>query len=356
MLIPNKRDFLARGLAASGSLALVERFALRPCVLVFCYHRILERGENGYYHPIDSATPADFEAHVQFVRDRFDLPHPDSWAQILLEDAAVKRPTALITFDDGYRDNYERAYPILKKLGVGAMFFLATEFLETPKLPWWDFVAYVIKQTRLKQFVLEQPEPLTVDIGPEDAEQPSAPERNSHSNRSGALRTVISAFLRAERPDDPSLLGHLADRAEVTVADTELTQRLFVTWDEARAMQAGGMAIGSHTRSHRRLAHLPEHEQASELAESKQILESALSKEVVWLAYPYGDASAFSSATKRLASRVGYHGAFALTPPISRGTQIDPFAIPRITVSSVESATLFRARADFLAVFGRSML
>ena len=54
-------------------------------------------------------------------------------------------PAALITFDDGYRDNFEVAAPILRERNVPATFFLPTAFLEAPRLPWWDQVAYAIK-------------------------------------------------------------------------------------------------------------------------------------------------------------------------------------------------------------------
>ena len=53
----------------------------------------------------------------------------------------------LITFDDGYRDNFDLAVPILRERGIPATFFLPTAFLDSPRLPWWDHVAYVIKQT-----------------------------------------------------------------------------------------------------------------------------------------------------------------------------------------------------------------
>ncbi len=62
--------------------------------------------------------------------------------------APWREPAALVTFDDGYRDNFEIAAPILRDRGVPATFFLPTAFLESPRLPWWDEVACIIKQTR----------------------------------------------------------------------------------------------------------------------------------------------------------------------------------------------------------------
>ena len=65
----------------------------------------------------------------------------------------------LITFDDGYRDNYTLAFPILRKHGVQAVFFLPTAFIGTGKLPWWDVIAYIIKHSVKKHIHIEYPEP-----------------------------------------------------------------------------------------------------------------------------------------------------------------------------------------------------
>src|SRR5208282_2140101 len=50
----------------------------------------------------------------------------------------------MLTFDDGYRDNYEIAFPLLRSYGVHAVFFLATGYLDAPRAPWWDDIAWMV--------------------------------------------------------------------------------------------------------------------------------------------------------------------------------------------------------------------
>ncbi len=62
--------------------------------------------------------------------------------------AAKRGRYGMITFDDGYRDNHATALPILKREGVTATFFVATGFIDAPRLPWWDEIAWMVRTSR----------------------------------------------------------------------------------------------------------------------------------------------------------------------------------------------------------------
>jgi peptidoglycan/xylan/chitin deacetylase (PgdA/CDA1 family) len=70
----------------------------------------------------------------------------------------------LITFDDGYLDNYEIAFPILRSHVVQGVFFLATSMVGSCQVPWWDHIAYLMKTARRRRFSLRYPADLAVDI------------------------------------------------------------------------------------------------------------------------------------------------------------------------------------------------
>lgn len=337
-LIPHKRAFLAQRLRDLGLLRLLERFARRPGLVVLCYHRIGEPSKEPFYGPLLSATPEAFRDQVRLLRDRFHLARLEE-VQAAIEGMALRldEPTALITFDDGYRDNVDLALPILRELGAPATFFLTMDFVGKGRLPWWDHVAYVIKNSPRERLVLDHPEPLEAD-------------------RDGdALANVIAAYLRAEHPENPALLVHLEERAGSRPPD-DAGRRLFFDWDDARSLAASGMSIGAHTVSHRRLARLTDSEQADELARSRRILERELGREVSALAYPYGDAGAFDATTTRLAIASGYRLAFALRPGLIRPGPIDPLDIPRFHVTAEDSPALLRARLALTGTFGKSIL
>jgi peptidoglycan/xylan/chitin deacetylase (PgdA/CDA1 family) len=270
-----------------------------------------------------------------------------------IADGGPRRGTsALITFDDGYRDNFEVAAPILRQLGVPATFFLPTAFLEAPRLPWWDEVARILKRTRARRLELPRrpdddgpaPSPLRIDLD-------AVP-------RPEAIRSVIAAFLDETIRDGPWFLGMLADRAEVAGDDGVLARDLFADWDLVRRATGPGtgLSVGSHGHSHRKLAGLVEYEQLRELADSRRILRDRLGRDVEALAYPYGWPGAYTDATRALAARAGYRAAFAAVEGLNRPGSTDPFAIRRLNVGSGDTPVLLRARAALHATLGRSFL
>ena len=123
---------------------------------------------------------------MEWLRERIHILTLRELDDRLQAGAPWKEPAALVTFDDGYRDNFEEAVPILKELNVPATFFIPTEFVESPKLPWWDNVAYVIKQTRMRSLQLEHV--LTDDKLPLSIEL-------EQMERDAAIMTIIRAIL-----------------------------------------------------------------------------------------------------------------------------------------------------------------
>src|SRR5207245_2235433 len=160
-------------------------------------------------------------------RDHYRLIGLDEALALAGDGFRVAGPTALIAFDDGYRDNFDLALPILADLGAPAAFFLTSGFIGGARLPWWDHVAYVLKRTAQPRLRLDQPEPLDLDL--------------DRLGRHAAMMAVIAAYLRAERAEDPHLVAHLDERAGVDVAAEDPGRELFLTWDQARRLAGAGM-------------------------------------------------------------------------------------------------------------------
>src|SRR5262249_25894745 len=187
-LMQNKRELLARLSGWSGLLRLLERLAAsRPGLAVFTYHRIAEPGADPYYDPVISSTPDSFRAQSDAIARQARVLTLSEAIDRLTTPGPWREPAALITFDDGYRDHFASAAPNPRAPGIPATFFLPTACLESPGLPWWDKVAYVIKRTRVRRLELPRrpdgdgPPPLAIDL---DA-----------MTRSEAIRTIIAAFL-----------------------------------------------------------------------------------------------------------------------------------------------------------------
>ena len=250
-VIPNKREFLARAFGRLGVLGLLEQMIARrrPGLVVLTYHRIAEPGADLFYDPVISATPESFRAQVEWLHDRVRLLTLDELIDQVESGSPWREPAMLLTFDDGYRDNFDLAVPILGERKVPATFFVPTAFLESPRLPWWDHVACVIKQTRARRLIVERhpnggSPPLEIDL--------------QTMSRSAAIMTIIRAFLDETITDERWFLDRLAERAGVEIDSEGLGRELFMSWAHVRQLadSGAGLTIGSHGHTHRNLAWL----------------------------------------------------------------------------------------------------
>ncbi len=342
--VTNKRATLALGLEATGLTRALEALGGPARSVVLTYHRIATPGPtNPFYDPTVSATPDGFRAQMAMLRERFRVVP----AEDLIDppDTADRRPRAAVTFDDGCRDNFDVALPILREFGISAAFFIPTDFLERPRLPWWDHVAYVVKASRLDRFEVlrtpDDPAPIIVDLTTPD--------------RSAAIMGLIRPVLAGEVPDREGFLKRLEDRAEVNVDSPALGRELFMSWSHLKALAAEGHAIGSHAHSHVALGTLDDRQVRRELALSRTILEAAVGRPVRAVAYPYGWPGAVDGRTFRLAADVGYRAGFTAFEGVVR-PGADPLAMPRLNVGTGDVPPLLRARAALWGSVGRSWL
>ena len=349
--LSNKREYLAQTLERIGALRLLEQVVATSssALVVLTYHRIAERGTNRFYDPVISAAPQSFRAQVAWLHDRMrvlTLGDLDAWIQA---GTPCTEPAALVTFDDGYRDNFDIAVPILKELNVPATFFIPTGFLESPKLPWWDHVAYVIKKTPRRRLELRR--------SPNGDDPPLVVKLDSIS-RDAAITTIIRSILDESISDLHWFLEQLTAQGEVAVPAESLNRALFMSWEQVRELadSGGQLTIGSHAHGHHNLAKLDLESQQRELVVSKQILEERLGLAVTALAYPFGWPSTYTQTTKMAARESGYRLGFASRAGVNHPGILDPFEIKRLGVGSSDSLALLRARIALFSAFGQSFL
>ncbi|MGA7829828.1 MAG: polysaccharide deacetylase family protein [Terracidiphilus sp.] len=332
-----KRERLARGLHRCGAPFLLSLLPARNSLVVLNYHRIGDPGGDLFDPGVFSATADQFDEQISYLKTRVSL--------ITLEEAMswiagadtekARRSCVLITFDDGYLDNYEIAYPILKSHGAQGVFFLATGMVGSCHIPWWDQIAYSVKTAQKRRFSLSYPAVLAVDLDQFGVE--------------ASLQAILKLYKRAENTDTARFMQELAAETEGAVPPTTL--RRFLNWEEAREMAAGGMAIGSHTHSHHLLSQLPPEQQCEELSRSRAILREELGANVSALAYPVGGRTSFTNQTKQMAREAGYRAAFSFYGGTNLPGKIDPFDVRRIGIGG-QSKSRFQVQMSICRVTG----
>jgi peptidoglycan/xylan/chitin deacetylase (PgdA/CDA1 family) len=99
---------------------------------VVAFHRVTDA-----YQDALTCSVRTFESFCKFFRHHFTVV-PLGEMVTLLERGRPLSGTLAVTFDDGYRDNYEYAAPTLRSLGLPATFFVVSDFMETDTVAWWD--------------------------------------------------------------------------------------------------------------------------------------------------------------------------------------------------------------------------
>jgi peptidoglycan/xylan/chitin deacetylase (PgdA/CDA1 family) len=309
-----RRAIAAAALERSGLGALLRIAPTWRGLLALTYHRVGTPGDTPLDRAMWDATLDDFDAQVEFLARNFDVVGP--------EDVGPE-PTGrqvLITFDDGYRDNYTHALPILEAHGATATFFLTTGFLDRPRLSWWDEVAWMVRTT-----------------GGDGAGIP-------------ALLDRVKVLPGTQRD---AFLDRLAATTGAGRAADDVASGEWMTWRMARELLAAGMTVGGHTVSHPILARLDEDAQRAEVLGCRARLEAELGIPMRWFSYPNGDRASFDARTRAIVREAAVELAFAFHGGYARrGDGWDPYALPRIAVGPRTAGAAFAATVTLPRVFG----
>ena len=320
---PGKKEQLSRWIHATGVPRLSLGLPQRSSLLVINYHRIGDAAATPYDPAIFSATAAEFRAQVEFIARHLrplSLPQALDWVQDGGASGRWSGCRTLITFDDGYLDNYDIACPILSQVGIPAAFFLPTSMVGSSEVPWWDVIAYIIKNARQRSFTLRYPAERRFDL---EGEGPSA-----------TIRNVLNLYKEPVMLDADRFINELEVACRSQRPSTDPANRLFVNWDEVRRMVKGGMAVGSHSHSHRLLGRLYEHEQLAEMVRARALLREQAGVEADTIAYPVGLRNSFTEITKATALQAGYRAGFSYYGGINRRGKVDRYDLRRIGVHS----------------------
>lgn len=294
----SKKDTLARFLSKSCGFLLQRNLNLLRSdeFVVLTYHRILDL--NCVEYPFDedlvSASPAEFDWQMKFIAENFRPERLEVLLDMSRQNQPIPAGSVAITFDDGFLDNYTVAYPILRKYGVPATFFVTTDFVDRNQPIWFEVVCYAF---------------LSLPVG-------AISDRFfAHAMPSGDAREIRLAELKktmyqlkrapdAERLEFVSYLHDLIDSSALSAAWIKYGGAM--QWDQIREISRDIIDIGSHTISHPILSKISESSLKAEIVDSKRRLEEEIGKPVPLIAYPVGGQSQISSEVIRVATEAGY--------------------------------------------------
>ena len=332
----SKRKLLASTLERSGLGSLLFRTAADwRGLLVFNYHRVGDSSQSSFDRALWSATQVEFERQVRFLKRDFDVLRVDELDDVLSGKA---RRGVLITFDDGYRDNYELAWPVLTAHGVPATFFLTSGFLDDRPVSWWDEIAWMVH--------VSQKAELPPLFGIETPLSLSTSEAREHT-----IVTLLRTYKRMPSTQTAEFLEQLSQLTGSGRCPQQVADSIWMTWDMVREMDQSGMDIGGHTVTHPILANTDPVEQETEIFESKRRIEQELGHAITAFSYPVGQPDSFNETTKQLLQSAGYQHAFSFYGGYCKSHPSDKYDLPRVSVSPYVDESLFQSMAHMPWLF-----
>jgi peptidoglycan/xylan/chitin deacetylase (PgdA/CDA1 family) len=280
---------------------------LRNIPVVIGYHRVVE----DYASSVETSLPPQLvslkmlERHLDWMGQRFHFVTLDEAGAQIESCKTSSRPMATVTFDDGYKDFHDLAFPLLQKKGIPAAVFVVTDLVDTTEVQLHDKLYLLLKRRLAKQATLSIPSLSIPDI--------------SGLSPYHATRALLEGLPTSAVQKVIEVLGEADSLPEATWSSFHS-----LTWEALDRLRRGGITIGSHTKSH---ALLPNESQAQlriETAASRKKLEATLGTSVRHFAFPSG---AFNTTALRAVAAAGYHYAYTACP--HRSPQYPLLTIPR---------------------------
>lgn len=329
-----KKQFLADALDRTGCGKLLRLAASWRGVLILNYHRIGESRHSPLDRNLWSATTEEFDQQIRTIVRDFDIISLDELGPALKNR---RSRAVMITFDDGYVDNYIEAFPVLKTHGATATFFITTGFLDVPQVPWWDEIAWMVRTCKLPHIPAN---PWTG--GPIQFDEP---------DRDRAIRRVLNAYKILEGSSTAEYMRFLAGALETGRAPSYIGHELWMTWPMIREMSQAGMSFGGHTVNHPILANISPAAQDYEVGECRRRLMREVGKPITAFSYPVGGETSFNMHTREMLRKHGYDWAFTFMGGVVPHQRPDPFALQRAAVELDVNRPLFRAMLSLPQLF-----
>lgn len=228
-------------------------------------------------------------------------------------DSNDRSPFVCLTFDDGYRDNYDVAYPVLRSHAAPAAIFLATGLLDRTSPMWWH------------------PLERALAVGENFGLGASRHAIRSETDRRHVYAEWADRFRRLDPAGKVRLVEDLAEANPHFRRSDAFESAL--SWDMVDEMARSGLiTFGAHTVSHPVMAHLSESDLIEEVGVSRDRCAARVGREPRYFAYPFGQPHETGPLAPRVVAQAGFSAAFT-TQATTLRSGADRFRLPRIMLT-----------------------
>lgn len=290
---------------------LIHNIIDKP-VVILLYHRI----NNTNYNLFNiNVTPDNFDKHIKHLKEQYNV--------ISFEDLkykSIKEPSVIITFDDGYFDNYKNAFPILKKYNIPATIFVTTSGIDSIKEFWWDRLETIFFKNQ-KLF-----DSISFDI----FNQTYLFDVSSKLVRQKSFYAAHKLLFNLKPDYRDQILNNFYDKYSL---EPNIENRTMSSSELLEIYNSKLITIGAHTINHPALKLLSYNEQYNEIQSSKLFLEKLLGTNIDLFAYPFGHKHSFDKVTEEIVEALGFSFSVS-TNRAQVHTNTNCFSLPRFGVEN----------------------
>lgn len=293
------------------------RMFQKNSVLILMYHRFSDKPE-----PFKIPQKV-FENQILFLKKKYNFISLKYYSEVLNEKKAdLPNNPIILTIDDGYKDNYTFAYPILKKYSIPATIFITTDFVSRRAWLWSNKLEYILKNSQFSEF--EFP------LNGKSIQFRVDSFKNWHT-------TQLALFNHCRTVTDEEknkLLDELAKHLKVGVPEKTLGDFQALTWDQIMEMKNNGIDFGSHSCSHPILSRLSLKKMEHEIVDSKREIEWKLEEEVISFCYPNGQLEDINDSAREMTQKAGYSCAVTTINGVNNAKNTERFLLKRLPLST----------------------
>ena len=313
-------------------------------LLVVMYHGVTASGQPS---PVWTQLPVHlFRRQLEFLRRKYRILTLSEVVEAVRGKRSLPERSALITFDDGLKNNCSVAFPVLQELKIPATVFLTVDAIGTRDILWVDELYLLLREAAAR------------GIAPEPFE--GAVTRHLRAGRVWeSYQVLVDSLKRSGTAPRTEAMNRLRELLPAGLCDRNQDFAL-LDWDEVRAMQRSGLVeFGVHTATHRILSELEVGEWERELVAPKKTLERELAAEAATFCFPNGRPLLdFRPEHLDYLRKAGYVCAFTTENALFDLKGVDPMSIGRVPAGndSTSEADYFRLNSSGAIQFVKNLV
>jgi len=297
---------------------LISRL-LSKRALILSYHSISST-ENERVYPDNIVSPENFERQLNYLNKIKRIVPLSTVIGYIHRGEEFPQNLACITFNDGYLDYMENAYPLLKEQNNPSTIFPITQHLESGRAKWDDHMTAMIYASPREKLVIDM----------------ANGTRSFHLLSKADRRKCILELNEYLAGVDPSTRRSTISTVQRICGDPG-SDDIMMSWGEIEELSGDALiSIGCHTHTHQNLGKLIPEESAYEIVHAKEILKEGLKRECLHFCYPYGGVGSYNEEVKRLLHKEGFQTGLTTRRGLVKSDS-DPYELRRIVARNDSS-------------------